>query len=669
MFKKLKLFGFLTLLFFSIASRCASEEEQHVVHSKFPTFNPIKITGMYLQRAKKVLSIKNFLILIYLYGKFTTICFFVSQCLMFASFFGIILSRITLSDRIDALSLKLFDLSDTVTIPCKIPFYPIFFALNRMASITDNGKRLSPLYWYNLPERRRIAHIIHDLLNEHNQTMDMKKLKSLCRRYKENDRNVLLFAQGYYREYDHLTYKQIFERALQIQDKKPLFYICKTLKQTDKSKKISKLSRFITHFAFQELETPEKKATIRAICKSNVFENDKDFIDDFIGYSLERCRIDQCIIDYIEYDKSGFYRYNFAKYVPVVLAYGCKDTIPKSTVLKVLYKRSISPLSTFRIIEKILSRHPIEKLNLKELIDYKKAKGSTKSIDLISMIKLLLSYAALEINFNFNVSEIIEHAKIIKEMLQDEQTFKDHFFNYDDFKQKDHSTLCKTMLERYPQSTAHWILRNLQAQLTSLKKEKFIDSTTTDTDYISTLCLDQMNTILGQPDTDEETKKRITPWKDLMLFLHAKVVGVFQEKQEKLATLILHIVEQGYFEKPKTYKALRPILKSLLGDISLCPDITIQNGTEESLLHLLTRRSFDNNMLKRIINTYKIRNPFMLTVALSCMVEHTNFKEDATTTLQNMIEKRLQDYENALHEIEKEMILANETKGILQNIK
>jgi len=184
-----------------------------------------------------------------------------------------------------------------------------------------------------------------------------------------------------------------------------------------------------------------------------------------------------------------------------------------------------------------------------------------------------------------------------------EEKFRNQFFTYDH--QKNYHALLETLCQNYPRP-AWWIMRVLD--------DRNCDTTITDMSHIPQFCFDQMNNLLLNPISDI---KEIRSWKELMLFLLSKTPDIFRDKKRELEQLMLRIVEQGYSEKPWTYKLLRPLLIYCIKTSEFVLDISIQNGTEGSLIHLLCRVPFDVPMLRMISKTYQRKDPRSLYLACS----------------------------------------------------
>jgi|GEM_PF-4660700 len=260
---------------------------------------------------------------------------------------------------------------------------------------------------------------------------------------------------------------------------------------------------------------------------------------------------------------------------------------------------------------------------------------------------------------------------VVEKIINEENDFRSQFFDHDDIKQKNYPELFVQLNARCPESAGWWILRVLKLRLglydfkTYKRKpakidpslhSAMIDPMLHDVNHISQFCLEQMITILspgwrpteeaqqeitkGIISIDQETKRALLQWKKLFCFLRKKLPDAFTQKKQ-LGALMLKIIEQGYYQKPKTYKFLKPIFDRCL-DLQQLPDITVQNGIEGSILHVLVR--FDHETLKKVIDAYTLRDPFMLLIVLSSNIKNGNFKED-TSTPHDIIEQQLKDYE------------------------
>gem|GEM_PF-2326248 len=171
-----------------------------------------------------------------------------------------------------------------------------------------------------------------------------------------------------------------------------------------------------------------------------------------------------------------------------------------------------------------------------------------------------------------------------------------------------------------------------------------------DTSHVPQFCFDQMNTLFSSHISDRAMKHEMQSWKELMFFLLSKTPDIFkdkkvlletskqeeytvcyQDKKRDLEQLMLRIVEEGYSEKPKTYKLLRPLLIHCIETSEFVLDVSVQNGTEGSLIHLLCRVPFDVPMLRIIFKTYQKKDPKSL--YLACFKNNkTRFKEEQHST-------------------------------------
>lgn len=272
------------------------------------------------------------------------------------------------------------------------------------------------------------------------------------------------------------------------------------------------------------------------------------------------------------------------------------------------------------------------------------------------------------------------------EKIGEEKIFRTYFFDHSDLEQKNYTELFSQLIVRCPQSAGWWLLRVLRLRLGmkfrivernfppeydiffdkvfgyNIDKKKrsiiIIDPTLHDVKHIPQFCLEQLFAILSpswrptpeaQKDIDDriitldqETKRALLQWKKLFCFLYKRLPNAFAHKQKELGELMRKIVEQGYSQKPKTYEFLQSIIDRCLDNDTL-PDIAVQNGVEGSMLHILVR--FDDKTLKKIIDVYTRRNPFMLSITLSSNIEHNYFKSE-TSTPKHVLEQQLNMYED-----------------------
>jgi|GEM_PF-6391510 len=259
--------------------------------------------------------------------------------------------------------------------------------------------------------------------------------------------------------------------------------------------------------------------------------------------------------------------------------------------------------------------------------------------------------------------------------IEEEIKFRNDFFTYND---KNHYTKYNELRERHPNTMGCWILRVLQSRLEKplegannakngdivIDTNDMIDMSMHDVKHIPQLCLEEMNKILSnQCAHDKETKKEIVQWRDLFLFLGSKLPDAFTSKSRELGILMRKIVEQGYYQKKSTYKALRSILEYCLESDTLCPDISVQNGVEGSMIHILSWSSFsDNDILGKTIDTYRVKDPALLYYASSC-IKSDRFKHETGTTPKDIAQNRLNMCTDSQ---EKEKII--ETIAILNQI-
>jgi len=200
-----------------------------------------------------------------------------------------------------------------------------------------------------------------------------------------------------------------------------------------------------------------------------------------------------------------------------------------------------------------------------------------------------------------------------------EKEFREQFFNYNH--QKNYPVLLETLRQDYPRP-AWWIMRVLG--------DRNCDITITDMSHIPQFCFDQMNILFSSNMSDRDVKREIRSWKELMIFLLSKTPDIFKDKKvqlessdhkeyivhykdkkKKLEKLMLRIVEQGYFARPKTYKSLRSLLIHCIESDEFILDISAQNGREGSIIHIFSRLPFDMPMLRMIFKIYDPRSLYL----------------------------------------------------------